>query len=125
LQANTPVRFISFIIIFFISNSVFSQKKNESYKLQIQRAKAPIIIDGILDEPDWLAADVATDFYMITPMDTSFAKVRTEVRMAYDNENLYLIATNYHGMPGPYMVESLEGISTLARMTISFSHGSF
>ena len=108
MQANTPVRFISFIIIFFISGSVFSQKKNESYQLQIQRAKAPIIIDGILDEPDWLAADVAKDFYMITPMDTSFAKVRTEVRMTYDNENLYLIAINFHALPGPYMVESLR-----------------
>jgi len=74
----------------------------------MQRAKAPIVVDGILDEPDWLAADVATNFYMITPMDTSDAKVRTDVRMTYDNENLYLIAINYHLLPGPYMVESLR-----------------
>ena len=74
----------------------------------MQRANAPIVIDGILDEPDWLAADVATDFYMITPMDTSAAKVRTDVRMTYDDDNLYLIAINYHGMPGPYVVESLR-----------------
>jgi len=108
LQANTPVRFIPFLLIFFISNSVFSQKKNAGYKLQMHRAKAPIVVDGILDEPDWLAADVANHFYMITPMDTSFAKVRTEVRMTYDNENLYLIAINFHALPGPYMVESLR-----------------
>ncbi len=74
----------------------------------MQRAKAPLVIDGILDEPDWLAADVATDFYMITPMDTSAAKVRTDVRMTYDNDNLYLIAVNYHALPGPYVVESLR-----------------
>ncbi len=108
MQANTPVRFIPFLLIFFISNSVFSQKKNAGYKLQMHRAKAPIVVDGILDEPDWLAADVANHFYMITPMDTSFAKVRTEVRMTYDNENLYLIAINFHALPGPYMVESLR-----------------
>jgi len=102
------VRFIPFLLIFFISNSVFSQKKNAGYKLQMHRAKAPIVVDGILDEPDWLAADVANHFYMITPMDTSFAKVRTEVRMTYDNENLYLIAINFHALPGPYMVESLR-----------------
>jgi hypothetical protein len=100
-------RFLLFLLI-FISGTVFSQKKNETYKLQIQRAKAPIVVDGILDEPDWLSADVATDFYMITPMDTSFAKVRTDVRMTYDNENLYLIAVNYHLLPGPYVVESLR-----------------
>jgi hypothetical protein len=108
LQANTPVRFISFLIVFFISSSVFSQKKNETYKLQMHRARAPIVVDGILDEPDWQAADVATDFYMITPMDTSSAKVRTDVRMTYDNDNLYLIAVNYHSLPGPYVVESLR-----------------
>lgn len=102
------VRFLLFLLLILISGSVFSQKKNEAYKLQMHRAKAPIIVDGILDEPDWLAADVATDFYMITPMDTSFAKVRTDVRMTYDNENLYLIAVNYHAMPGPYVVESLR-----------------
>ncbi len=102
------VRFLLFILLSAISLSVFPQKKNESYKLSIHRAAGPIKIDGILDESDWLNADVATDFYMITPMDTSFAKVRTDVRMTYDDENLYLIAINYHALPGPYMVESLR-----------------
>jgi Domain of unknown function (DUF5916) len=102
------VRFLLFLLLIFISFSVFPQKKNEAYKLQMQRAKAPLVIDGILDEPDWLAADVATNFYMITPMDTSTAKVRTDVRMTYDSDNLYLIAVNYHALPGPYVVESLR-----------------
>jgi len=102
------LRFLLFLVLISISGSVFSQKKNEAYKLQMHRAKAPIIIDGVLDEPDWQAADVATDFYMITPMDTSFASVRTDVRMTFDNNNLYLIAVNYHALPGPYMVESLR-----------------
>lgn len=102
------VRFLLFLLLFIISFSVFPQKKNEAYQLKMHRANAPIIVDGILDEPDWLAADVATDFFMITPMDTSFARVRTEVRMTYDNENLYLIAINHHAVAGPYMVESLR-----------------
>ncbi len=102
------MRFLLFVLLFIISVSVFPQKKNEAYRLNMHRATAPIVVDGILDEPDWLSADVATDFFMITPMDTSFARVRTEVRMAYDNENLYLIAINHHAVPGPYMVESLR-----------------
>ena len=61
-----------------------------------------------MDEKTWEDAEVATDFFMITPMDTSFAKVKTDVRMSYDDENLYLIVINYHGMAGPYMVESLR-----------------
>ncbi len=74
----------------------------------MRKASSPIQIDGVMDEPDWLSAEVAKDFFMITPMDTSFARVHTEVRMTYDNENLYLIAINHHLLPGPYMVESLR-----------------
>jgi hypothetical protein len=78
----------------------YSQKKNEAYKLHIRKATAPIIVDGILDEADWLSADVAADFYMALPMDTSYANVRTEVRMTYDDVNLYLIALNFHAVAG-------------------------
>ena len=46
---------------------------------------------------------------MVLPMDTDRAKVRTDVRMAYDNHQLYLSAICYYGdVPGPYMVESLK-----------------
>lgn len=102
------MRILLFLCPFIISFSVFSQKKNQAYQLRLQRTAVPLTIDGILDEPDWLKADVATDFYMVLPMDTSSAKVRTEVRMAYDNEHLYLIAVCHHAVPGPYMVESLR-----------------
>jgi hypothetical protein len=61
-----------------------------------------------MDEADWLKADSAANFFMTLPMDTSFAKVRTTVRMSYDNNNLYLIAVCYTPVPGPYMVESLK-----------------
>ena len=61
-----------------------------------------------MDEADWLNAESAANFYMTLPMDTSFAKVRTTVRMSYDNNNLYLIAICYTPKPGPYMVESLK-----------------
>ena len=46
---------------------------------------------------------------MVLPMDTDRAKVRTDVRMTYDDHNLYLSAICYYGdIPGPYMVESLR-----------------
>ena len=61
-----------------------------------------------MDEAAWQQADAADNFFMVLPMDTSMAKVRTEVRMTYDNNNLYLIATCFHAVPGPYFVESLR-----------------
>jgi hypothetical protein len=32
-----------------------------------------------MDEQAWEEAEVASDFFMITPMDTSFAQVQTDV----------------------------------------------
>lgn len=85
-----------------------AQKINESYQLPIRKAGSQIVVDGILDEAAWEQAEVASDFYSVLPMDTSFARVRTEVRMAYDDSHLYLIASCYHLLPGPYYVESLR-----------------
>ena len=97
-------------LIFTLSfvSSLQAQKINEALQLHLQRTTSPIRIDGVLDEDAWVTADVATDFFMVLPMDTSKAKVRTEVRMAYDDEHLYLIASCYHLLPGRYFVESLR-----------------
>lgn len=100
------VPFLLLIILF--SPRLFAQKKNGNYQLHIQKTSSPVKIDGIDDEQAWQDAEKATDFYMILPMDTSFAKVRTDVSMTYDGQNIYLLVVNYNGAPGPYMVESLR-----------------
>ena len=105
------MRIIFFLPLLLLSFSVLSQKKNEAYKLQLHRTAAPLVIDGILDEPDWQKADVATDFYMVVPMDTSSARVKTEVRMAYDNDHLYLIAVCYHLVPARRRQRERQGES--------------
>lgn len=91
-----------------ITVTVLAQKKNESYQLQIRKAVSPVKIDGVIDEAAWTQADVATSFYMVLPMDTSMARLRTDVRMTYDDKNLYLVVENYTTGKGPYMVESLR-----------------
>lgn len=65
-------------------------------------------MDGAVDDEAWGHTDVAKDFFAVLPMDTSFAKVKTEVRMTYDDQHLYLLAICHHLLPGPYMVESLR-----------------
>jgi hypothetical protein len=98
--------FLLFSLIFCLSG--FAQKKNANYQLKIRKVNTGINVDGIIDEEDWQLAEVAKDFYMIMPMDTSYANARTEVRMAYDDNNLYLSAICYHIVEGPYVVESLR-----------------
>lgn len=104
-----PGLFSAFMIFIFcmLNLNVSAQKKNESYELKLKPASSEIKIDGILDETAWTDAAVATNFFMVQPMDTSYAKVRTDVRMSYDKDYLYLIAVCYHE-PGPYFVESLR-----------------
>ena len=96
------------LLCFLISLPGFSQKKNAAYSIHIHHTTGPIKIDGVLDEPSWNQAELANNFFMILPMDTSFAHVKTEVRMAYSSDFLYLSAVCYNGKPGPYMVESLR-----------------
>ncbi len=97
-----------FILLLLFSKSLFSQKKNAAFELPIRKTALPVIIDGMMNEPAWQQAAVANEFYMVLPMDTSKAKVKTEVRMTYDDHNLYLVALNFHAVPGPYYVESLR-----------------
>jgi len=85
-----------------------AQRKNEGFKYFIHRASSTIKIDGIADEKAWADAQLANNFFMVLPMDTSKAKVPTDVRMAYDNDNLYLLAICYKTVDGPNMVESLR-----------------
>ena len=100
--------FLTLLSLFLCNSLLFSQKKNAAFEYHIHRAIHPIHVDGAGVDSAWSKADVASDFYMVLPMDTSKAQVRTEVRMLYDDLNLYLLAVCYEKVPGPYMVESLR-----------------
>lgn len=97
---------IIFLLV-LLSSSSFAQKINESYQLNLKRLSGDIRVDGIMEDV-WNEAHTAKDFYAVLPMDTTFARVRTEVRMAYDDHNLYMIAVCYLALPGPNMVESMK-----------------
>ncbi|MDX1640622.1 MAG: DUF5916 domain-containing protein [Balneolaceae bacterium] len=88
------------LLLFSSTGLLYGQKINEGYKLHIQEASSPIHIDGVIDEKAWMEAEVATDFFMITPMDTSYAELRTDVRMTYDEEHLYILVENFRGEEG-------------------------
>ncbi len=103
----SPGFYIS-IIFLFISSTVFSQKINADYVLQIREVKDPIVIDGEINEATWSRADVAGNFNMVLPMDTSRANVKTDVMMAYDADAFYIVAICYDESQKGYTVESLK-----------------
>jgi hypothetical protein len=88
--------------------ALLAQKKNESYVYHLRRATGPVKLDGQPDDPAWAPAQVATDFWQVQPLDTGRANTKTEVRMVYDDQNLYVLAVCHQTKPGAYVVESLR-----------------
>jgi len=92
-----------------MSIAVFGQENNsEFFNLDIRRASDPIVVDGILNEKSWSEADIADNFFRITPMDTGYADTMTEVMMTFDNENIYVAVICYDSLPGKNLVASLR-----------------
>ncbi|WP_299534070.1 DUF5916 domain-containing protein [Ulvibacterium sp.] len=97
-----------YFAILCIALSSNAQKKNASYRYYIKKTTLPITIDGIGDDAAWQTTDVAKDFFMVLPMDTDMANEKSEIRMTYDDRNIYLLATFYNSTKGTNFVESLR-----------------
>ena len=64
------------------------------------RRVGPIAIDGRLDEPAWAAATPITTFTQVQPIDGAPATQRTEVRVLYDEDAIYIGARMYDSLGG-------------------------
>jgi Domain of unknown function (DUF5916)/Carbohydrate family 9 binding domain-like len=78
------------------------------YRIHIKRTQIPINVDGLLDEKAWSEAEHARNFRLVTPTDEGFAKGDTDVRVTYDDSNLYVGIICYDPTPGKRPVESLR-----------------
>jgi len=97
------------LLLLFFMRPVHAQKKNEAYQLHIRKTNLEITIDGVIDEEAWEHTDVAKDFFMVLPEDTGKATQPSEIRMAYDEKNIYLAGIFYNHPPGSsYYVQSLR-----------------
>lgn len=98
-----------FLLIFVISTLILkAQKQNAAFQLPIHKTLETLTIDGIDNEEAWQAATSAQNFHMVLPMDTSFANVKTEVKITYNDRYFYILAICYKKNPGANMVESLR-----------------
>jgi hypothetical protein len=97
------------LIFILLAFTAPAQKINESYQFHIKPVTSKIIIDGILDDEAWKNTDVAKDFWLYFPTDTAKANHNTEVRLAYDDNFLYVSATCFKANDGKSAtVESLK-----------------
>lgn len=104
-----PVR-KQLLFILFALTSIYTeaQKINHTYRILAKRIDQPVIIDGQNNDPIWATAQSAQNFFMVLPMDSSFAKAKTDVKFCYDNKNLYVLAICFKPTEYPNRVESLR-----------------
>ncbi len=74
----------------------------------IKRATSSILLDGILDEADWLKAEISDDFLQRYPYDSSNSDLITEVRVTYDDKFLYVGSVCYTENEKDYVINSLR-----------------
>lgn len=58
-----------------------------------------LTLDGKVDEEFWLSIPPSGDFKMTVPIEGGDPSQKTEIRIAYDNENLYIAAIMYDSDP--------------------------
>ena len=63
---------------------------NKDFVYNVKKAQSTIIIDGVVEEADWLNAQRTDQFYRVLPIDTGFATQPSAILMTYDNKALYL-----------------------------------
>lgn len=93
-----------FLILFFLACTFgYSQKK----VLQTKFTSETITIDGKLDEPIWESVSIATDFTMFQPDNGKPIpeNKKTEVKVLYDNDAIYVAAMLYDNEPSKILKE--------------------
>ncbi len=97
------------LLLLLISQLAWSQKFNKDYVLKIGKTSEEIVLDGQLNESIWETADLAKNFSMILPQDDRKSTQFSEVRMAYDDKNIYLAVIFFNNtVKGDYVVESYK-----------------
>jgi hypothetical protein len=72
------------------------------------RTSQPITLDGRLDEEAWNTAPAAADFLQLRPDNGAPAREQTEVRILYDDENIYVGVICFDSDPARITLNSIQ-----------------
>jgi hypothetical protein len=89
-----------FCLIIAFSFNGFSQENTQPSSIQrnnlhIKKISGSVKIDGILNEPEWQTAEIATGFWKKFPTDDGPASKKTEAKTMYNDQFLYISFTAY------------------------------
>ncbi|UCE17576.1 MAG: carbohydrate binding family 9 domain-containing protein, partial [Gemmatimonadota bacterium] len=93
----------SFLLTFAVLSMIFSEmlSANDAKDVEVHaiRLEEPVVVDGILSETVWNNGSEICDFIQRDPDEGSEPTERTEVRVAYDDDALYVGARMYDSAP--------------------------
>lgn len=97
------------MLALLLTQTLIGQNTLAAEKFQVSIRKSPdaIRLDGALDEPAWQQAQIAKDFFQNFPFDTSYANLKSEVRLTFDQNFLYVSAVLYQKQED-YITTSLK-----------------
>ncbi|MEZ4797454.1 MAG: DUF5916 domain-containing protein [Flavobacteriaceae bacterium] len=81
----------------------FSQTKT----IHVKYTNQPITVDAVLDEAIWSEAEPATNFWQHFPTDSLQAKQQAEIKMLFDDRNLY-VGMKVNSANDQYIIPSLR-----------------
>ena len=81
----------------------FSQTKT----VRVKYINQPITVDAVLDEAVWAEAEAATNFWQHFPTDSLQAKQQAEIKMLFDDRNLY-VGIKVNSANDEYIIPSLR-----------------
>ena len=87
------------------------------------RTEAPPLLDGLVDDEAWSLARVISDFHQREPVEGARASERTEVRILYDDDHLYVGLVMYDGDPTGILATQLRRDSLRIRTRLPGSSG--
>lgn len=79
-----------------------------SKTIDMVRLESEPVIDGILDDAVWQQARLVTDFYQTTPTEFATPSQRTEVRIFYTEDAIYVGAKMFEDDPELITAQSLQ-----------------
>ena len=96
------------VVLPFLIFSLFSfgQDVTKSFTVKFI-TDSNIAPDGVLDEDTWEKAESANEFWEYFPLDSIQARQQSDIKMFYDDRNLYVGITNY-AAGKDYAIKSLK-----------------
>ncbi len=87
---------------------VAKAQETDMPSLDIFKTNEKVKVDGVLEEEVWKNSFSAKDFKQHFPFDSSLANTKTEVRLTYDDDFLYIAAICHDQLEGDYIIQSLK-----------------